>query len=212
VRVLIILHFLAVRVEKYGEMLYSLNVGERTMMWMKRMPSEKKIRSVVKYDCDFLTVVEDDVLLPGGKEGKRVVVKHIGAASVLPITKDNDVILVRQHRYATGGDTLEIPAGKKDYRDEDGIQCARRELEEETGYTASVFEKLQDVYTAIGFSDERIEIFVARDATRMNNPPEGDDDEYVEIVVMPLKKAIELAKQGEIVDSKTALALLSVNV
>ncbi len=179
---------------------------------MPKMPREKKIKTTTKYDTDFLRVDEDDVLLPNGKPSKRVVVKHIGAAAVLPITKDGEVILVRQHRYVAGIDTLEIPAGKKDSHDEDGIVCAKRELQEETGYTADIFEKIQDIYTAIGFSDERIEIFVSRNVVKMMNPPGTDEGEYVEIVKIPLNEAVNMAQEGKIQDAKTALALLSIKI
>ncbi len=179
---------------------------------MKAMPKEKKIHSKTVYDTDFLTVEEDDVLLPSGKTGKRVKVKHIGAAASLPITKEGDVLLIRQHRYVIGQDTLEIPAGKKDEIDEDSLVCAKRELEEETKYRAKDFEFLQSVYTAIGFSDERIDIYIAKDVYPLKNPPKADDDEYVEVVKMPLQDAIKKAENGEIKDAKTVLALFGVKV
>ncbi len=171
---------------------------------------EKQVRRTLKYECDFLRVYEDDVMLPDGKDGKRVVVKHIGAAAVLPITDNREVLLVRQYRYAAGVDSLELPAGKKDDADEDGVRCAKRELEEETGHTAETFEKITEIYSAIGFSDERIEIYVAQDASPLDRNVSGDDEEYVEVVRMPLEEAINLAKSGGIKDAKTVVALLSI--
>ncbi len=171
---------------------------------------EKFVKRHLKYTCDFLRVYEDDVALPDGREAKRVVVDHVGAAAVLPITKEREVLLVRQHRYAAGIDSLEIPAGKKDDPGEDGIRCAKRELEEETGYTSEHLVKVMDVYSAIGFSNERIEIYHAYDATMLKKKPEADDDEYVELVRLPLEEAIHLAKSGEIKDAKTIIALLGV--
>lgn len=179
---------------------------------MKSMPRERKIHSKMVYESDFITLKEDLVRLPSGKEGKRIVVNHIGAAATLPITKAGDVLLVRQHRYAVGEDVLEIPAGKKDTPDEDGKVCAKRELEEETGYSAQNFIKLQSVYTAIGFSNELVEIYLARDVYPMDHPPSSDEEEYVDLVKMPLSAAIKLAENGEIKDAKTALALLSLKV
>ncbi len=169
---------------------------------------EKQLKRVIKYENAFLQVVEDDVLLPNNKATKRVVVKHIGAACVLPITKKHTVILTRQYRYAIEAESLEIPAGKKDTVNEDGLQCAKRELEEETGYTSSDFSKLTEIYTAIGFSDELVEIFVAKDCVVMASPPAQDADEFIETVEIPLDEAIRMVDDGEIRDAKTVVALL----
>jgi len=172
---------------------------------------EKFLKRHLQYSCDFLRVYEDDVELPDGRDGKRVVVDHVGAAAVLPITEDREVLLVRQHRYAAGIDSLEIPAGKKDEAGENGLRCAKRELEEETGYTSDDFVKVMDVYSAIGFSNERIEIYHAYDVTILEHKPKADDDEYVELVRLPLEEAVHLAKSGEIKDAKTIIALLAVD-
>ncbi len=176
---------------------------------MTMVKREKQLARELKYDCDFLQVYEDTVALPSGKEGRRVVVEHVGAAAVLPITPEKEVVLVRQHRYAAGVDSLEIPAGKKDEATEDGRVCAVRELEEETGYRAKDLEPISTIYSAIGFSNEQIEIFVAQEVELLKAPPEGDEDEDIEIVRMPLDEAVQLAKSGDIQDAKTVIALLS---
>lgn len=176
---------------------------------MDSLPKEKKLKRTLKYDCDFLSVYEDDVLLPGGKKSKRVVVEHIGAAAILPITSDNEVILVRQYRYAADTESLEIPAGKKDVIGEDPVLCAKRELTEETGYSAEDIVKIAQIYSAIGFSDEKIDIFVAYDVEKTGEVDTDPDEEFVEVVKMPLGEAIQMARRGLIRDAKTVVALLS---
>ena len=163
----------------------------------------------MKFTNSFLEVIEDDVRLPDGNTSKRIVVKHVGAASALPVLKNGNVLLVKQYRYAISGISLEIPAGKKDYRGEDGKACALRELEEETGYTSSDVLPLQAIYSAIGFSDELVEIYLARDCEPLAVQPKGDDDEFIELVELPFVEALELVRRGEIKDAKTVVALLA---
>lgn len=175
---------------------------------MKPTRKERQTRRRTVYSCDFLDVYEDDVILPNDKESQRVVVSHIGAASVLPITKDGNVVLVRQYRYAADYDSLEIPAGKKDTPEEDGLECAKRELGEETYLKSDDYTHLHSIYSAIGFSDERIDIYVARDAVPVEGEVAVDPDEFIDIETYPLKEAIAMAKDGRIRDSKTVVALL----
>ncbi len=170
---------------------------------------ETRLRRASKYKNDFLELIEDDVRLPDGREAKRVVVKHVGAASALPVTDQGQVVLVRQHRYAIGRDSLEIPAGKKDFPGEHGMRCAHREMVEETGYDAPTLTPLSSIYSAIGFSDERVEIFLALHATPTTTPQIGDDDEFVDVVLMPFAEAIKRVENGEIQDAKTVVALLA---
>ncbi len=170
---------------------------------------ETRIKRISKYKNDFLELIEDDVRLPDGREAKRVVVKHVGAASALPITDNGEVVLVRQHRYAIGRDSLEIPAGKKDFPGEHGMSCARREMMEETGYDAATLTPLSSIYSAIGFSDELVEIFLAPHARPTDSPEGGDDDEFVDVVIMPFSEALKRVDTGEIQDAKTVVALLA---
>ena len=170
---------------------------------------ENKVKRHDIYKGDFIDVYMDDIVLDNGIESKRIVVEHVGAASVLPITDNHEVILVKQYRYAIGDYTLEIPAGKKDFKEEAGLVCALREMEEETGYGSDKVMKITEIYSAIGFSNEVVEIFVAYEAYPLKKPKNGDDDEFVEIVKMPLYEAIELVKTGIIKDAKTVVALLS---
>ncbi len=168
---------------------------------------EKQVKRHTVYDGSFIQVYEDDIVLPNNKPAKRVVVDHIGAAAILPITKNQEVVLVRQYRYAIQSDSLEIPAGKKDVRNEDGRVCAERELEEETGYQAQRIEKFTEVYTAIGFSNELIELFVGYDCIKLKDPKPSDEDEFVERVIIPIEDALNLVKTGVIKDAKTVIAL-----
>ncbi len=175
------------------------------------IPKEKRITRREQYSCDFLTVYEDDVILENGKDAKRVVVAHMGAAGVLPITPQGEVVLVKQYRYAIDEVTLEIPAGKKDDFDEEGMTCALREMEEETGYTSQDIVKLTGVYTAIGFSDEFVEIYAAYNCEAHDLPRRLDEGEYIDVVTLPFSKARHMATSGEIKDAKTVIALLTVN-
>ncbi len=160
------------------------------------------------YTCDFLEVYEDDVILPNTKKSKRVVVSHIGAAAVIPITPEGDVVLVRQYRYAAAYDSLEIPAGKKDDVTDDPLDTAKRELGEETYLKSDEYEPITSLYTAIGFSNELIHIYLAKNAVPVDYEVGVDPDEFLSIERIPLKKAIEMAKDGSIKDAKTVVALL----
>ena len=146
--------------------------------------------------------------LPNGKLAKREVARHIGAAAVLPVDADGMVYLVRQFRAPVDRVLLEIPAGKLDSKDEDRLEAARRELREETGLTAGSWTHLNDLLTTVGFCDERISIFLARDLTAGDCDP--DDDEFLNLVKLPLDEAVGMVMRGEICDAKTVSALLMV--
>lgn len=134
---------------------------------------------------------------------RRDVVRHPGAVAVLALTERDEVVLVRQLREAVGERLLEVPAGIFDREGESGEQLARRELLEETGHVAVALEPLGVVYTSPGFSDERIELFVAR-AERVADPAE----EGLEIVHLPFGEALDAVRRGRIKDAKTVAALL----
>ncbi len=152
----------------------------------------------------------DTVSFPDGSTGQLEIVRHSGAAAVLPILgrpddDDPDILLIRQYRYAAGGDILEVPAGRPD-DDEDWVTCARRELEEETGLVAGNLHFLTTIYTTPGFTDERIHLFLATD-TRPGQK-DLDTDEFVELVPMPLSRAVQLVRNGVIVDAKSIATIL----
>ncbi len=167
---------------------------------------ETRVGSEDIYDGKLLHVKRDTVKLPDGNETTREWVKHPGAAAILPVLPNGDVILVRQYRYPVGKVTLEIPAGKLDVKGESPLECAKRELREETGYQAARYEKLLTVATTVGFSDEVIHIYAAWDLTPGEQAT--DDDEFIHVVRMPLPEAYRGVQDGDIYDAKTVAAIL----
>ena len=167
---------------------------------------EKKLRSENIYDGVLLHVRRDTVTLPNGREAVREWVRHPGASAVLPVLEDGTVLLVRQYRYPVDRVTLEIPAGKLDSPKEDPLVCAVRELSEETGYTAKHWEKLTTIGTTVGFSNEYIHLYLARELSV--GAQHTDEDEFVNVVQMPFSDALAMVKSGEIIDSKTIISLM----
>lgn len=145
------------------------------------------------------------VELPNGEVTEFEIVRHVGAAAIVPVLATGEVLLVRQYRHATGGWLLEIPAGKLDV-DEAPEECGRRELEEETGYRAGRLVPLGTIWTTPGFCDERIWLFLATDLTQVAQRLETD--EVLTVERLPLSRAVELATRSEIADSKTICGLL----
>jgi ADP-ribose pyrophosphatase len=135
------------------------------------------------------------------------VVRHLGAAAVLPVTPGGEALLVRQFRPAIRQELVEIPAGLLDRPDEDALSCAARELFEETGYRHASIEFLGGVYPAAGFSDEYVHLFWARTEAE----PVGSPEAGIELVALPLTELIARARAGRVRDAKTALAALLVD-
>lgn len=144
--------------------------------------------------------------LPNGKLAQREVARHIGASAVLPVDEEGNVYLVRQFRAPVDRVLLEIPAGKLDYKGEDRLQAARRELREETGLQAEKWTHLNDLLTTVGFCDECIAVYLAQGLTAGDQSP--DDDEFLNVVKMPYAEALEMVYRNEINDAKTLTALL----
>ena len=147
---------------------------------------------------------------PDGSTGELEMIRHPGASAVVPFLSDPagddpQVLLIRQYRYASGGYMLEVPAGRLD-AGEDPKHCAARELKEETGCTADQVEYLTTIYTTPGFTDERIHLFMATGLTAGETKHEAD--EFLELQPMPLSKALDKIRTGEIQDGKTVVALL----
>jgi ADP-ribose diphosphatase len=152
----------------------------------------------------------DSVRYPDGSTGELEMIRHPGAAAVLPVASDPagadpTVLLIRQYRYAAGGHLLEIPAGRLNPGEEPAA-CARRELQEEVGVTAGRVERLTTIWTTPGFTDERIHLFWAADLTPGAHAREPD--EFIEVVPHPLSQALRLVQSGEICDAKSAVAIL----
>ena len=138
-------------------------------------------------------------------------IRHSGAAAVLPLLDppadpDPRVLLVHQFRYASGGFLYEVPAGRPDVPGEPWEVCARRELEEETGYVAGGLTYLSAIFTTPGFTDERIHLFLATDLSEGSH--QRDHDEFMELVTLRLSEALDLIQTGEITDAKTICTLL----
>jgi ADP-ribose pyrophosphatase len=146
----------------------------------------------------------DRVRLPDGREAEREVVLHWGAVGMVPVDAEGRVILVRQYRHAPGEMLLEIPAGKLS-PGEEPLRCAERELLEEVGCRAGEWVKLASFYTSPGFSDEMLHLYMALDLQEGEASPE--EDEFLEVVRMPLDQALGLVEKGEVKDSKTVAGL-----
>ncbi len=153
------------------------------------------------YRGSFLTV---DVEAWPGRSGDQEVVRHPGAAGVLPLLPTGEVLLVRQLRPAIRDELLEIPAGILDVEGEDALTCAARELSEETGHRHESIEFLGGYYASAGFTDEYVHLFVARVATEPAGPPEDG----IALVREPFDRMVTAAGAGRVRDVKTALALL----
>ncbi len=167
---------------------------------------EKKLSSEDIFDGTLLHVKRDTVRLPNGGTATREWVKHPGAAAVLPVTAEGNLIFVRQYRYPIHQVTLEIPAGKLDFQGEDALACASRELSEETGYQAEKYTFLTRLATTVGFSDEYISIYAAEGLTSGSQHP--DADEFINVCVLTMAEAVEKIKSGEICDAKSITAVL----
>lgn len=148
----------------------------------------------------------DEVRLPDGKKAVREYVGHPGAVAVVPFIRPKTIVLVRQYRYPVGRTTWEIPAGKLDPR-ESPLACIRRELREETGYTARRVTRLLTFWPAPAFSNERLHVYRA-DGLRPG-PASLDDDEFLEAVEVPFHTALSWTRSGKICDAKTVIGLMA---
>ena len=169
---------------------------------------EKQLDSTLLYDGKVLHVYRDNISLPNGGKGMREYCKHNGAVAVVPLTAENEVICVRQFRYALGRVTLEIPAGKLDYKTEDHREAALRELREETGFRTDSLTPIGDLSTSPALLTEIIYMYLAENLIPGETDP--DDDEFIELVRIPLEKMVDMIISGEIQDSKTQAAVLKV--
>ncbi|SHI17085.1 NUDIX domain-containing protein [Desulfosporosinus lacus] len=171
----------------------------------KQNRQEERLDGEVLFEGRMLRLDRDRVRLPNGHESTREVVRHPGAVGIIAI-QNQQVLLVRQYRYAIAQETLEIPAGKLDPQ-EPPLDCAVRELREETGYRGTM-EHISTFYTTPGFTDEVMHLFLARDLVW--DPLTPDDDEFIGVEKIAWDEAVQRAKQNEFIDAKTILGILLV--
>ncbi len=167
---------------------------------------EEKVKSEFLYDGRIIKLYNDEIRLPDGKTAYREYVRHPGGVCVVPLTDENEVMLVKQYRYVYGEEIIEIPAGKRDAGDEDTLDGAKRELKEELGIEAESFYFLGEMYPTPGYTDEVLYMYAAKGLSFGETSP--DEDEFVEPVKLPLDTLVDMIMAGEIKDAKTIAAVL----
>ncbi len=160
---------------------------------------------MVVYAGDFFKVHKDAVRLPDGSESTREFIRHPGAVLIVPLFDDGRVLLERQYRYPPDKEFIEVPAGKRE-PGEAPLDTAKRELLEETGYVAAEWLRIGAIHNAIGYSDESIEMFVAKGLEMRAAKP--DAGEFLEVFDVKLEEAFEMIRDGRITDAKSVAALL----
>jgi len=163
---------------------------------------ETRLDGETAYDGHFLKVARDRVKLPDGKVTHREFIRHPGAVVILPLLDDGSVLLERQFRYPNGRVFIEFPAGKID-PGEASLACAKRELEEETGYAATEWHPVCTIHNAIAYSDEHLDLFLARGLVA--GEAKLDDGEFLETFTATIPELLEMVKRGEITDVKTVI-------
>ena len=167
--------------------------------------TEHTVAAKTVYQGRLLHVREDTVRLPDGSHARREYIVHPGAAVILAMPDPATVLMERQYRYPLRAHVYELPAGKID-PGEEPLKTAQRELLEETGYEANDWRHLITTYPVVGYSDERIELYLARDLRHVGHAL--DEGEFLDVFAMPVTEALAWVRSGRIVEAKTIMGLL----
>ena len=167
---------------------------------------EKTVDTRRVFDGLILHIDHVENRLPNGQLAAREIARHVGASAVVPVDGEGNVWLVKQFRAPIDQILLEVPAGKLDFKGEDRLLAAKRELQEETGLTAGTWTHLTDIVTTPGFSDELISLYLARNLSAGESHP--DEDEFLNVVKVPLAELVAMIARGEVTDAKTICAVL----
>ncbi|HEV7856140.1 MAG TPA: NUDIX hydrolase [Herminiimonas sp.] len=163
---------------------------------------EIRIDGKLAYDGSFLKVQKDTVRLPNGQPATREYIRHPGAVVILPLFEDGSVLLERQFRYPINRVFIEFPAGKID-AGEDPLACAKRELLEETGYTATDWQFVCTIHNAIAYADEHLDIYLARGLTEGQR--KLDEEEFLDVFKASIDDLLAWVKEGKVTDVKTII-------
>jgi ADP-ribose pyrophosphatase len=166
---------------------------------------EHKITSNQIFSGKLVDLYLDNVRLPNGKKSTREWLDHPGAVCLVPILNNGDILLIRQFRYGPRQEFIEIPAGKID-KNEEPLECGFRELEEETGYKSNKLTFLTNIHPAIGFSNEKMWMYLAEELELSER--KLDEDEFLELLPTPLNMALKWVFSGKITDVKTIIGIL----
>lgn len=167
--------------------------------------AERTIDSVNRYQGSFLNIQVDRVSLPDGQVATREFIKHAGAVMIIPVFDDGDVLTVRQYRYPLQKVFIEFPAGKKD-AGESPLETGKRELLEETGYSAAQWIHVTDIHNAIAYCDEVIHLYIARGLVHQG-AQRLDAGEFVDVLRLPLSELEGMMRKGWVPDVKTQLGI-----
>ena len=168
------------------------------------MSNNETFRNLV-YSCRVFDVFEGDVLLPDGRCSRQSWIDHRPCIAVVPVNAEGKLVLIQQHRHATGGMIIEIPAGNMDRENETVEACVQRELAEETGFQAGRLVKLFEGYLVPGYCNEYMYFFLALDLHPAALP--ADEDEYIRVMTTSFDEARRMIRERQIIDVKTALGI-----
>lgn len=171
---------------------------------MDKHLKEVRVDGEMAYEGKFLKVQKDKVALPDGQHTSREYIRHPGAVVILPVLDDGTVLMERQFRYPLNQVFIEFPAGKID-PDEDPLACAKRELEEETGYTATDWQFVSVIHNAIAYSDEHLDLYLARGLQA--GTAKLDDGEFLETFTATIDELLDWVRSGKITDVKTVIGV-----